>query len=70
MSEEELIETTNSMITGNYGGSKNNKNDYEVYDDANDPGDLGYAPSVRSNLNRGGGMKKFAYPFYTGKMGA
>lgn len=70
MSEEELIETTNSMITGDYGGSKNNKNNYEVYDDANDPGDLGYAPSVRSNLNRGGSMKKFAYPFYTGKMGA
>ncbi len=70
MSEEELIETTNSMITGDYGGSKNNKNNYEVYDDANDPSDLGYAPSVRSNLNRGGSMKKFAYPFYTGKMGA
>jgi len=56
-----------------------NKSKNKVADDYNnraqndvvtDPQDLGYAPSVRYNAKRGNEIKKYAYPFYTGKMGA
>ncbi len=74
--EDDSLDKSLEFILDGYASKKNKRTAADDYNDrmnnnVNDPDDLGYAPSVRYNAKKGGSrMKKFAYPFYTGKMGA
>jgi len=73
--EDDSLDKSLEFILDGYSLSKNKKTAADDYnnrqnDVVTDPKDLGYAPSVRYNAAKGGGIKRFAHPFYTGKMGA
>jgi len=75
MDDKSIDNSLEFILDGYKSSSSNNKvddyNDRMRDNKANNPQDLGYAPSVKYQAKNGGsGMKKFAYPFYTGKMGA
>tara|TARA_B100000497_G_C7695767_1_gene424888 strand:+ start:2435 stop:5407 length:2973 start_codon:yes stop_codon:yes gene_type:complete len=74
--KDDSLDNSLKFILDGYADNRRKKkvaddyNDRAQNDAVTDPQDLGYAPSVRYNAKRGNEIKKYAYPFYTGKMGA
>ena len=75
MGDDSLDNSLKYILPGYADNKKTKKGAADDYNDRaqdngiTNPQDLGYAPSVRYNAKRGNEIKKYAYPFYTGKMG-